>query len=76
MNRHEQHQLPGDEAILEYAPVENPRVIKPGSFVRCAVTGQPVRIEDLKYWSVALQEPYASPEAVMTRLQRGQATHL
>ncbi|MCZ7660687.1 MAG: DUF2093 domain-containing protein [Xanthobacteraceae bacterium] len=43
------------------------RVIRPGAFVRCAVTGVPIPLEELKYWSVELQEPYASPEAVLRR---------
>ncbi len=44
------------------------RVVRPGAFVRCAVTGVPIPLEELKYWSVEFQEPYASPEAVMKRL--------
>ena len=43
------------------------RVIRPGAFVRCAVTGVPIPLEELKYWSVDRQEAYASPEAVMQR---------
>ena len=43
------------------------RVVKPGAFVRCAVTGVPIPIEELKYWSVDLQEAYASPDAVLRR---------
>jgi hypothetical protein len=43
------------------------RVVKPGAFVRCAVTGVPIPLEELKYWSVDLQEAYVSPEAVMQR---------
>jgi hypothetical protein len=35
--------------------------------VRCAVTGVPIPLEELKYWSVDLQEPYANPEAVLQR---------
>src|SRR5947209_12530942 len=43
------------------------RVIRPGAFVRCAVTGVPIPLEELKYWSVDLQEAYASPDAVLQR---------
>ncbi len=43
------------------------RVIRPGAFVRCAVTGVPIPLEELKYWSVDLQEAYVSPEAVLSR---------
>jgi hypothetical protein len=27
----------------------------------------PIPLEELKYWSVDLQEPYANPEAVLQR---------
>jgi hypothetical protein len=43
------------------------RIVRPGAFVRCAVTGVPIPLEELKYWSVDLQEAYASPEAVLSR---------
>lgn len=43
------------------------RVIRPGVFVRCAVTGVEIPLEELRYWSVDLQEAYASPEAVLQR---------
>jgi hypothetical protein len=62
----------GGEAVVQYLD-SNLRVIKPGAFVRCAVTGQPIPLDELKYWSVERQEAYASPEAVMTRVT-GKAT--
>lgn len=34
-----------------------------GSFVRCAVTREPIAIDDLKYWSVARQEAYVDVDA-------------
>ena len=37
------------------------RVVQPGAYVRCAVTSVPIPLEELKYWSVAPQEAYASP---------------
>ena len=43
------------------------RIVRPGAFVRCAVTAVPIPLEELKYWSVELQEAYASPEAVLER---------
>jgi hypothetical protein len=43
------------------------RVMRPGVFVRCAVTGAEIPLEELRYWSVDLQEAYASPEAVQRR---------
>jgi hypothetical protein len=43
------------------------RVVKPGAYVRCAVTGQAIPLEELKYWSVERQEAYATPEVVLDR---------
>ncbi|MCP4073414.1 MAG: DUF2093 domain-containing protein [Hyphomicrobiales bacterium] len=34
------------------------QIVSPGSFVRCAVTGESIALEDLRYWSVSRQEPY------------------
>jgi hypothetical protein len=34
------------------------QIVSPGAFVRCAVTGEAIPIDELKYWSVARQEPY------------------
>ena len=58
-------------ATLLYGP-SGFRVIKPGRYVLCAVTGQPIAIEDLRYWSAERQEPYASAE-ISTRRFLGQA---
>ena len=33
-------------------------VIKQGTFVRCAITGKPIALDELTYWSVDRQEPY------------------
>ena len=65
MNRFERG---GGEAVIEYLD-SNLRVVRPGAFVRCAVTGQPIPLEELRYWSVARQEAYSSPEAVLRRLR-------
>lgn len=57
----------GGEAVVQYLD-SNLRVMKPGAFVRCAVTGAPIPLDELKYWSVERQEAYATPEAVMKRV--------
>ena len=36
-------------------------------FVRCAVTGEPIMLQDLRYWSVELQEAYVSAEVSLRR---------
>ncbi len=61
----------GGEAVLEYRD-SNIRVVRPGRFVRCAVTGEAIPLDELKYWSVDHQEAYASPAAVLTRLGQPQ----
>lgn len=38
-----------------------------GDFVRCAVTGNPIPLSELKYWNVERQEAYASAEIAMRR---------
>jgi hypothetical protein len=38
------------------------RVLANGDHVLCAVSGQAIALEQLRYWSVARQEPYATPE--------------
>jgi hypothetical protein len=43
------------------------RVISPGTYVRCAVTDARIPLDELKYWSVDLQEAYAIPTAVLQR---------
>ena len=37
------------------------QVTSPGAFVRCAVTGESIPLDELRYWSVARQEPYSTP---------------
>jgi len=58
--------MPG-EAEVKYLDGDF-RVVRPGAFVRCAVTGVSIPLEELRYWSVDLQEAYATPEAVLQRL--------
>src|SRR6476659_3263960 len=43
------------------------RVISPGTYVRCAITDARIPLDELKYWSVDLQEAYALPSAVLQR---------
>jgi hypothetical protein len=64
MNRFDRRPVADGEAVLEYLDGEF-RVVRAGSFVRCAVTGEKLPLEDLRYWSVERQEAYASPQAVL-----------
>jgi hypothetical protein len=57
----------GDPATLIYGH-NGFRVVRPGKFVLCAVTGEAIPLETLRYWSVERQEAYASPEIATRRL--------
>jgi hypothetical protein len=46
------------------------RMLSPGDHVLCAVTGQAIALEELRYWSVIKQVPYASAE-ISTRAALG-----
>ena len=67
MNRFDRRPVAAGEAEVEYLDGEI-RVLRPGAYVRCAATGEPIPLEDLRYWNVDLQEAYASPEAKLRRL--------
>jgi hypothetical protein len=54
------------EAQLQYLDGDF-RVVAPGTYVRCAVTDARIPLDELKYWSVDLQEAYAQPVAVLQR---------
>ena len=54
-------------ATLFYQP-SSFRVINPGTYVVCAVTGEAIPLETLRYWSVDRQEAYASAEVSTKRL--------
>ncbi len=69
LNRYDHSMPPNGEAEVKYLDGDF-RVVRPGSFVRCAVTGVPIALEELKYWSVDRQEAYVSPEAVLQRHQQ------
>ena len=46
-------------AKIKYLP-NNFQVIEPGDYVECAVSGKKIKIENLPYWNVELQEAYFS----------------
>jgi hypothetical protein len=54
------------EASLEYGDADY-LILKPGSYVRCAVTGEQIPLPALKYWSAELQEAYADAYAATRR---------
>ena len=66
MNRIERRPADAGEAKVEFLDGDF-RILRPGTFVRCAVTGLPIPLDELRYWSVDLQEAYATPAASMKR---------
>ena len=46
-------------AKIKYLP-NNFQIIEDGDYVECAVSGKKIRLENLTYWNVELQEPYFS----------------
>jgi hypothetical protein len=69
MNQMERDFRPDGLAELEYLDGEY-RVTRPGSFVICALTGMRIPLDALRYWSVDLQEAYASPDIALRRFQQ------
>lgn len=61
-----------NEARIRYMDGEF-QVLSSGEFVRCAVTGKSIALSDLRYWSVELQEAYASAEIGLQRLRQRRA---
>lgn len=53
------------EARLRYLGAEY-QVLREGEFVRCGVTGYPIRLDDLRYWSVDRQIAYRSAAVAFT----------
>lgn len=68
MNLFERPEKIGMEAEIEYLDGDF-RIIRHGTFVRCGVSGKPIPLDDLRYWSVAFQEPYAGPEESLRRVK-------
>jgi hypothetical protein len=66
MNRFERNLGFKGEAKLKYLDGEV-QVVRPGDFVRCTVTGKPIPLDELRYWSVELQEPYIDAAASLKR---------
>jgi hypothetical protein len=47
------------------------RLLGDGDHVVCAVTGERILLQELKYWSVERQEPYVDAEASLKAEQKG-----
>ncbi len=69
LNRFERNLGFKGEAKLRYLDGEV-QVVTPGAFVRCAVTGRAIPLDELRYWSVELQEAYIDADTSLTALRR------
>jgi len=59
---------PADKVAKLYYGPSSFRVLRPGSHVLCAVTGETIPLPELRYWSAERQEAYASAEIATRRL--------
>ena len=59
MNRLDSLLPPRREAKLRYLDHEC-EVLQEGGFVRCSVSGDPIRLDNLRYWSIEKQVAYKS----------------
>ncbi|MFN9846945.1 MAG: DUF2093 domain-containing protein [Alphaproteobacteria bacterium] len=71
MNAHDRTFAAQDLAKLHYGDGDY-AVLRPGRHVLCAVTGQKVSLQQLRYWSAELQEAYAGPAESLKRWQETQ----
>jgi len=69
MNFHGNPIPPQREAKLRFLDADF-QVLREGEFVRCAVTGDPIRVDDIRYWSVDRQEAYKSARESLAAEQR------
>lgn len=49
------------------------KVVRPGRFVRCAVSGVKIPLDALRYWNPQTQEAFAGPKEALARWQELQA---
>ena len=56
-------------AKIKYLP-NNFEIIEHGDYVVCAISGKKIRIENLTYWNVELQEPYYSYKEALEKREK------
>ena len=44
-------------------------IIEEGDYVLCAISGKEIKLQNLNYWNVDLQEAYFSPKEVNERFK-------
>jgi hypothetical protein len=73
MNRLDPLLPPRREAKLRYLDHDF-EVLQEGEFVRCSVTGDPIRLDNLRYWSIAKQVAFKSAAEAFSDYLSGFAT--
>jgi hypothetical protein len=68
MNAHDKDlgQKSEQPAVLRYGDGEF-TVVRPGSFVICAVSGRRIPLDALRYWNPITQEAFAGPAEALVR---------
>lgn len=56
----------GEEAVIDFGSPDF-TIVKPGRFVRCAVTGAAIPLASLAYWDADLNEAYIDAPAALAR---------
>ena len=56
-------------AKIKYLP-NNFQILEEGDYVLCAISGKPIKLDELRYWNVEFQEAYYSPKEVKIRFQQ------
>ena len=54
------------EAVLDFGDGDFV-MLKPGAYVVCAVTGEQIPLEELRYWNARLNEAYKDAQAAVAR---------
>jgi len=57
-------------AKLKYFP-NNFQVLSVGDYVLCSVSGKKIKLENLNYWNVELQEAYFSHKEAAIKKEKG-----
>ncbi len=60
------------EAKIHYGPADY-MILESGNYVRCAVTGEKIILDELKYWNDDLQEAYVNAAASTKRWQESRS---
>lgn len=59
----------GATAVIRYLDGDF-EIIRPGTHVVCAVTGDLIPLQELRYWNVDMQEPYRDADVSLDAWKR------